>query len=296
MSLWIWITIFAAFMQNIRFMLQKVLRGSQLSTGGATFSRFLFSSPLVALGILIYMQFTQAAWPELSLAFWLYVMAGGMGQILATACVVALFTQRNFSVGIVFKKTEVVQTALIGLVILGEGISAWGIIAIAIGFVGVVLLSDPPEGGARLFNKAAGYGLASGFLFGIASIGYRGAALELSCPDVFLKAGVALACATAFQTIVMIIYLAIREPGEIGRVVASWRVSSIVGVTSMLGSFGWFTAFALQNAAYVKALGQVELVFTFLGSYFIFKERSTRREVVGIALVVVSIFCIIAAL
>ena len=296
MSLWIWITIFAAFMQNIRFMLQKYLRGASLSTGGATFSRFLFSSPLVALGIILYIQATGGEWPELSGRFWLFVMAGGLGQILATACVVALFTQRNFAVGIVFKKTEVVQTALIGLVILGEGVSAWGIIAIAIGFVGVVLLSDPPEGGARFFNKAAGFGLASGALFGIASIGYRGAALELGGDDVFLRAGVALACATAFQTLVMTVYLAIREPGEISRVAASWRVSSIVGVTSMLGSFGWFTAFALQNAAYVKALGQVELVFTFLGSYFIFKERSTRREMIGIALVIVSILCIIAAL
>jgi drug/metabolite transporter (DMT)-like permease len=296
MSLWVGITIFAAFMQNIRFMLQKHLRTASLSTGGATFSRFLFSSPLVAIGIVIYLQITGAPWPEMTLKFWLFVMAGGAGQILATACVVALFTQRNFAVGIVFKKTEVVQTALIGLVVLGEGISAWGIVAILIGFVGVVLLSDPPNGGARFFNKAAGYGLASGALFGIASIGYRGAALELNSADVFLKAGVALACATAFQTLTMILYLALKEPGEITRVAASWRVSSIVGITSMLGSFGWFTAFALQNAAYVKALGQVELVFTFLASYFIFKERSTRRELAGIAFVIISIFCIIAAL
>lgn len=296
MSLWIWITIFAAFMQNIRFMLQKILRGASLSTGGATYSRFLFSSPLVAIGIFTYMQVTNQVWPELSLKFWLFVMAGGAGQILATACVVALFTQRNFAVGIVFKKTEVVQTAIIGLIILGEAVSAWGIIAIAIGFAGVVLLSDPPDGGARFFNKAAGYGLASGALFGIASIGYRGAALQLDGADVFLKAGVALACATAFQTLVMTIYLAIREPGEITRVAASWRVSSIVGVTSMLGSFGWFTAFALQNAAYVKALGQVELVFTFLASYFIFKERSTKREMAGIGLIIVSILFLIALL
>jgi drug/metabolite transporter (DMT)-like permease len=277
-------------------MLQKYLRGASLSTGGATFSRFLFSSPLVALGIAIYLQIIGAPWPELSLKFWLFVVAGGAGQILATACVVTLFTQRNFAVGIVFSKTEVFQTALIGLIILGEGISTWGIVVIAVGFVGVVLMAAPPEGGARFFNKAAGYGLASGALFGVASIGYRGATLQLDSGDAFLKAGVALACATAFQTLTMIIYLRLKEPGEITRVMASWRVSSIVGLTSMLGSFGWFTAFALQNAAYVKALGQVELVFTFLASYFIFKERSTRREITGIALVVVSILCIIALL
>lgn len=296
MSLWIYISIFAAFMQNIRFMLQKYLRGGSLSTGGATFSRFMFSSPLVAIGIVIYLSVTGQAWPELSGLFWLYGIAGGIGQIVATACVVALFAERNFAVGIVFKKTEVVQTALIGLVVLGEGISGWGIVAIVIGFVGVVLLSDPPNGGARFFNKAAGFGLASGALFGVSAVGYRGAAMQIDSADVFLRAGVTLACVTAFQTVVMVLWLSWREKGEIMRVAASWRVSSLVGVTSMLGSFGWFTAFALQNAAYVKAVGQVELVFTFLASYFIFKERSTKREMVGIALIVVSIFFVIAAL
>jgi len=94
----------------------------------------------------------------------------------------------------------------------------------------------------------------------------------------------------------MAIWLALGERDELIRVVKSWRVSSLVGVTSMLGSFGWFTAFALQNAAYVKALGQVELVFTFLGSYFVFKERSTPRELIGIALIILSIFSLIFTL
>lgn len=295
MGLWIPVTIFAAFMQNIRFMLQKVLRGTKLSTAGATFSRFVFSAPLIAVLLVIYLSVTGQVWPELSARFFIFGAAGGIAQVLATACVVALFAQRNFAVGIVFKKTEVVQTALIGLLVLGEGISPWGVVAIAVGFVGVLLLSDPPKGGS-LFNRAAILGLMSGLLFGVSAIGYRGAAMEIASEDPFLRAGVTLACVTVFQTGVMAIWLIAHERAEIGRVIASWRVSSLVGVTSMLGSFGWFTAFALQNAAYVKALGQVELVFTFLGSYFIFKERSNRREIIGIVFVVASIFLVIAAL
>ncbi|SHF03711.1 EamA-like transporter family protein [Litoreibacter ascidiaceicola] len=296
MALWIYVSVFAAFMQNLRFMLQKHLKATKLSTGGATFSRFLFSSPLVALGIWAYMSAADEPFPALSGKFWAYALSGGVGQILATACVVALFAERNFAVGIVFKKTEVVLTALLGLVVLGEGVSPLGVVAIAIGFAGVVLLSDPPKGGARFFNKAAGFGLGSGLLFGVSAVGYRGAALQIDSPDVIVRAGVSLAVATAFQTLIMAAWLAWRDKGEIGRVVASWRVSSLVGVTSMCGSFGWFVAFALQNAAYVKAVGQVELVFTFLASYFIFKERSTPKELAGIALIVVSILVLIAAL
>ncbi|GFE63438.1 DMT family transporter [Litoreibacter roseus] len=295
MPLWIAVTIFAAFMQNLRFMLQKHLKATQLSTAGATFSRFLFSSPLVAVGLFVYLHFASLDVPPLLDDFWPFALTGGLAQIIATACVVALFAERNFAVGIVFKKTEVILTALIGLVVLGEGLSSFAVVAIVIGFFGVLLLSDPPKGGARFFNRATGYGLAAGFLFGVSAIGYRGAALAVMSDNVFLRAGLTLAIVTAFQTIVMLAWLVWREPGQISKVVTSWRVSGFVGVTSMLGSFGWFTAFALQNAAYVKALGQVELIFTFLGSYFIFKERSTPREIAGIALIVVSILVLVAS-
>ena len=91
----------------------------------------------------------------------------------------------------------------------------------------------------------------------------------------------------------MAAYLRFRQPGEITRVVATWRVSGLVGVTSILGSLCWFVAFALQHAAYVKALGQIELIFTFAGSYLVFRERSTLREISGIVLVLISILFIV---
>ena len=47
MAVWIPITIAAAFIQNLRFMLQKHVRGASLSTGGATFARFVFSFPFL---------------------------------------------------------------------------------------------------------------------------------------------------------------------------------------------------------------------------------------------------------
>ena len=54
----------------------------------------------------------------------------------------------------------------------------------------------------------------------------------------------------------------------------------------MLGSVGWFTAMALQNAAYVRAVGQVELIFTFLTSVIVFKEKVTVNEIFGTVLIV----------
>jgi drug/metabolite transporter (DMT)-like permease len=227
------------------------------------------------------------------------VVTGGTSQIIATMLVVALFAERNFAVGITLKKTEAILTALVGFIVLGEGISLNATLTILVGIVGVILLSDPPKlagGGVwykRILNRGAAYGIGSGVLFAISATSYRGASLSLGSGDFIIRAVFTLACVTTFQTIAMGLWLRLRDPGEISRVLRAWRVTGLVGLTGLLGSLGWFMAFTLQNAAYVKALGQVELVFTFAASYLIFKERSTGREVIGITLVLVSILLLI---
>lgn len=303
MELWIPITIAAAFAQNLRFMLQKHLKDTRLSTGGATFARFVFAAPLALLlaWALIGSGFREL--PEVSPRFFLFAMIGGIGQMTATFLVVALFAERNFTVGITLKKTETMQTAILGLIVLNEGLSAWGLVAIVVGLVGVVLLSDPPKGAVplswkeRLFNKASGYGLSAGALFGVSAVGYRGASLSLGGDhDFLIRAVITLAFVTLFQSIVMALWLRWREVGEISKVMRSWRVTTLVGLTGVIGSLGWFMAFTLQNAAYVKALGQIELVFTFLASWLVFKEKSSARELIGIVLVVASILLLVLLL
>ena len=161
------------------------------------------------------------------------------------------------------------------------------------GFFGVLVLSRPPETGARLFGRPAAFGLGAGALFGLSAIGYRGATLELLPLPFLVRALLALAAATTVQTLIMAAWLALREPGEIGRVFAAWRRTVPVGVTGMIGSLCWFAAFALQAAAYVRALGQVEIVFTLIASALVLGERLRVRELLGIALVVLSLIAIV---
>ncbi|MCK5502936.1 MAG: EamA/RhaT family transporter, partial [Tritonibacter mobilis] len=123
MPLWIPVTLAAASFQTVRFMLQKVLSSVTLSAAGATFSRFVYSAPLILLLLWAYVAATGAELPALSAQFWGFATIGGLSQILATVCVVALFKERNFAVGITFKKTEVIQTAIVGLVVLGDEVS-----------------------------------------------------------------------------------------------------------------------------------------------------------------------------
>lgn len=297
MSLWIPITIAAAFFQTLRFMLQKHLSQVKLSAAGATFARFLYSAPLVAVLLGLYLVLSEQSLPDLSVAFWIYAIAGGASQVLATVCVVLLFKQRNFAVGITFKKTEVIQTVLVGLVVLGEGVSALGFGAIFIGLVGVLLLSDPPGGKGtwvqRISNRSAGLGLVSGVFFAISGVTYRGASLEILSDDPLLRAGVTLSAVTMLQMLGMALWLAIREAGEITAVWRARRVAGWIGLTSMAGSMCWFTAFTLQTAAYVNALGQVELIFSLIASSLFFRESISRREAAGIGVLGVSILMLI---
>ncbi|GGH29886.1 EamA-like transporter family protein [Cribrihabitans marinus] len=300
MSLWIPVTLAAALFQTVRFMLQKSLSTVRLSPAGATFARFAYSAPFILTGLGAYLWFSGRALPALSGTFWLFAVIGGTAQILATICVVALFKQRNFAVGITFKKTEVIQTAIVGFLVLGEGVSAGGMVAILLGLLAVLVLSRTPDvTGAwwrHLTGPASLLGLASGVLFAISSVTYRGASLELAETEPVLRAAITLAAVVGFQLLSMAIYLAWRDRDQLRAVWQTRGTGVFVGLTSMGGSFCWFLAFTLQNAAYVKALGQVELVFSLLASILFFRETITAREISGMALLGLSILALVLAI
>ena len=295
METWVIVSVLAAGVQTLRFMLQKQLKGLGLSTGGATFSRFLFAAPLATAGLIALLVGFGQSMPAVNGWFFAYAVIGGLAQIVATFCVVALFSKRSFAVGIAFTKTETIQVAILSALLLNEGVSALGWVAIVVGTLGVLLLSRPPEGwrSGKLLNAATGLGVLAGALFGLAAIGYRGATLQVATDIPAIRALTALACATLFQALAMTLWLIWREPGEVSRVVRSWRKTALVGLTGVLGSAGWFFAFSLANAAYVRSVGQVELIFSILISVLVFRERPRGIEVLGMALLTGSIIAII---
>ncbi|WP_121630260.1 DMT family transporter [Tropicibacter alexandrii] len=297
MELWIIATLSAATFQTVRFMVQKVLASGALSATGSTFARFAYAAPFawLVLGGMLWVKGTGL--PGLGPAFWGWTVVGGLGQILATVLVVLTFRERNFAVGITLKKTEVIQTALMGLVLLGEAIAPGGWLAIGIGLVGVLLLSRTPGDVGRVWaglkSRAVVLGLGSGFFFAVSGVGYRAATLEVPSDDPLLRAAVSLVAVTLLQAGGMALWLRWREPGQLTAVWGARRVAVWLGVTSMCGTLSWFTAFTLQTAAYVYALGQVELILSLMASVLFFKETVSRRELVGIGFLTVSILALV---
>ena len=291
MDAWIPITLAAAFFQNLRSALQRHLKGV-LSTTGATFSRFAYAAPLALLYVAALAAPTGQDLPSPNPPFVAYAVVGGLAQVTATALLLYSFSFRNFAVGTAYSKTETVQTAIFGIVILGDPLGLGAAAAIVISLIGVMAISVARTRMSlvglltSLAEKPALIGIASGAFFGLSAISYRGASLSLGDHGFLIRAAYTLACVTVFQTLVMAVYMRLREPGQVTAVFRAWRVAAWAGVSGMIASACWFTAMTIQNAAYVRALGQIELVFTFAAAVFFFRERPNRTEVVGILLVI----------
>jgi len=298
METWVLITIAAAFLQNIRSVLQKHLKGV-MGTTGATFVRFGFGVPFALLFVALLAFGLDYPVPRLRLDFAGWVTLAALAQIAAQALLIQIFSHRNFTVGTAYSRTEPAQAALFGLIFLGDRVSTGTLLAIAISLVGVVLISvaRSAAGASALlrsvFSRTAALGLASGTMFGIAAVAYRAASLSLEGPNFMMQAAVTLLAAILLQTIVMLVWMGLKAPEELGRIRAAWKISALVGLVGATASFGWFMAMTLQTAAAVKALAQVEMIFTFASSVLVFREHVNRLEISGCILIVAGILVLL---
>jgi drug/metabolite transporter (DMT)-like permease len=297
-ELWIPLTVAGAFFQNLRSALQKHLK-SRLSTAGAAYVRFFYAWPFAVVYCWGLAAFGGLPLPAPNPKFLLFCFLGGLSQIVFTILLLWLFSFRNFAVGTTYSKTETAQVAILGLLILGDTLSVTAVVAIAVSLVGVFALSvvDARITVRSLFTglteKPTLIGLVCGAFLGASVVFFRGASLALGDGDFLMRAAFTLAVAVVAQTLMMGVYLAWREPGQMTAVVRNWRPALSVGVAGVLASIFWFSAFTLENAALVRAVGQIELVFTFIASVVFFRERTKAIEIVGIALIVGGILILV---
>ena len=233
--------------------------------------------------------------------FALYTVTGATAQIVATFLLIHLFSYRNFAVGTTYSKTETVQTAVFGILILGDRVHPLAAGGILVSLAGVMLMSAG-QGPVTVRGLLTGWtgrpaliGILSGTFFGISIVSYRAASLSLEGTPFLMQAGATLLCATVFQSVAMGLWMRLREPGQVSLVVRTFRVGALVGLSGMLASACWLTAATLQNAAYVRVVGQVELLFVFAASVLFFHEKPGWLEVLGIVLVSVGIVLMLLA-
>lgn len=293
--LWAVFTLIAAASQTARNAMQRELTAT-LGTVGATHVRFLFGFPFAVLFLIGVCVVTDASLPHPPLVYWPWIILGFMAQIAATAMMLAAMNDRSFVVTIAYIKTEPVQVALFGLLLLGDRVTPLLALAILIATAGVVVMSLKPGAAQAGGFKPTLMGLVSGGMFGLSAIGYRGAILSLGLHDNFvLAATFTLMVGLVCQAALLSAYLALRDPKVLRDIAKAWKPSLFAGFMGALASQFWFLAFALATAASVRTLALVEVLFAQAVTHFWFKQPTTTREVGGIVLVVIGVALLVWA-
>lgn len=284
---WLWVvfTLLAALAQTFRNATQRSLT-ARLGTVGATHIRFLFGLPFGLLALaLVALTFGHIPTPNLRSFGW--TILGAVSQIAATALMLSAMRERSFVVTTAYTKTEPVQVALFAVVFLGEQITLGLGAAVLIATAGVLVLSWPKRAGGEVFSwRPALLGIASGGLFALAAVGFRGGILALGTTEFVPAATLTLAIGLTVQTVLLSAWLMLRRPEILRGVLTAWRPSLPAGFLGAFASQMWFLAFALQTPARVRTLGLVEVLIAGLVSRGLFGQNPSARDIFGMVLVI----------
>lgn len=297
---WVLVVLFAAAAQTVRNTAQRSLT-AQVGTLPATLVRFLYGLPFAAVYLLALYSFGDSTLtlPRFSVPYLGWIALGAFFQVAATAALLMAMKERNFAVAVTLSKTEVLQVALFAAMFLHELPTRLALLAMVLATVGVLMLSLPPRG--QLFtlsawaSKSSMYGLICGACFALATVGFRGGAVEIARLGVtspWLSGAWGVLVAQTMQSVVMGIWIASTHEQGLWPIFRAWRISLLAGSMGAAASLAWFTAYAMQGAAAVRTLGMVEVVFSYLVSRKVFSEKLSLTEKLGMALMMLGLVLI----
>ena len=292
--LWIPATLAGAAGQIARNAAQRRLT-EIIGTIGATQVRFLYGFPfaLIFLGLVRALGGEPLPGPGGDFAG--FLLLGAVSQILGTALMLAAMRERSFAVVTAILKTEPVQVALFGFAVLGDPLTPRGALGVGIATLGVALMSFPSlKGLTRSGLRPVAYGVAAASGFALSAIGFRGAILALDSGSFLIRAVTTLAWSLGLQTAILFVWLAaLDRPALIGSL-RVWRASLGAGFLGAPASQFWFISFSLTAAANVRTLALVEVMMAQAVSHRLLGQRTTRRELAGMALIVAGVVLLLA--
>ncbi len=290
---WAVFTLVAAGAQTLRNAAQRELISS-LGTVGATHVRFLFGLPFALVFLSLVRVFSGLPLPVPGATAFVWILFGGLAQIVATGLMLATMKDRSFVVTIAYTKTEPLQVAVFAAAFLGEKPSPPLVLAIGVATVGVMLMSWPRRGleGAQSWQPAL-LGLVAGAFFAVSAIGFRQGIVLLPTTSFVVAASTTLVVGLSLQTILLCLYLAVFDSATLRLIMHAWRPSLLAGFMGAFASQFWFLAFAITSAAAVRTLALVEMIFAQVVSRQAFRQATSRRELVGMVLIGIAVIVLL---
>ena len=282
---WIAFTLLAAFSQSWRNAFQSKLSGT-MSVAGVTLARFIWAGPVALIYLYTLYQWQPVSAPHFSGEFVFYIVAAAIMQIIATGLMVMLFKLENYAIGAGLAKCEAPVSAVLSVLFFGTALTAIGWIGVLIGTLGVLIMSCS-SGWRSLSPKVFFLGMACSTAFALTSLWVREASLSIGLPFPHRAAWVLFLVIT-LQTLIICTYLFLKERETLRQIFKKSRLVLMTSLTSVIGSLGWFSAMSLQAVPYVKTLGQVEVVFMVLISYFWLGQSIARKDIIALILLSVA--------
>ena len=295
---WVLITAIASLSQTLRSVFQKNLI-EDVGVLASAYSRFIFALPFVALLAIFFLDAQELViLKNFSSTVWFFLIAASICQILFTIILIKLFTLRSFAIGVAFSKTEVIQTTLLEIIIVGFILTSQVLSAIIIGFIGMLFMSKQKlignVGYNKLFFKQVTLGVSCGIFLGLSSVLYKVALDSVTSDLIYKKVLILSFLALAFQSAIFGIYILVTEGTQNAlKLRLIWKRGLPVGFFACAATFCWFYAFSLVDATLVRAVGQLEIVFSVLISFIFYKERITGFELIGMSLITISILALL---
>ena len=298
METWVIFAIVAAAAQALRTAVQRRMAGP-IGSYGAAYIRFSFACPIAWLFVWIYTSTTGNGFAGLPVSFWIWVNIAALTQVIFTILLVQLFSHRSFAAAVAFSKTEVLQTAIFEAIILGVVVTVQTGAAIALGVFATVMLAlvktklSVSNIRHSIFSRQMAIGLAAGAFLGFCTVCY-GAALQSMVGGTLLGNAIyAAAIGVTIQTVCFGGYLYGAKRAELIASFVEWRGGGMAGVWAAITSVCWFAAFANHEVAPVRAVGQIELLFSVGFSILYFKEKVSRMELAAMGLLALSIVIVL---
>jgi len=292
--MWILLALGAGLLQSARNGFARSLSGA-ISPVLNSWARFSFNLPFSATLALVLVLARGA--PETSARFYVFCLATGLTQLLASIALIAAFRHSSFAQSIVLHKLEVLFTAVIGALAFAERPTALAWLGILVSVAGVVAMSPgklrPRFGTGSALAVTAGFGLA------IVGFVLKEAIEELVRlnPQVgtgrFELAAHTLFHVTWIEVVLLTGWLVYPQRGGLALVPVHWRRMLLQGAFAFSASLGWFWAYSISFVAYVKTVGQVESVAAVLYSLLIWKEREVVAQIPGMILTLAGIVLVL---
>ncbi|MGM0679887.1 MAG: DMT family transporter [Pseudomonadota bacterium] len=206
-------------------------------------------------------------WRHLQTRIWyLHVMRAGFG-VAAMYCFYYALANMPLASGMLLKMTSPLFIPLVALVWLGEGITRRALLAVMIGFIGVILVLKPQSG----FQAVALVGLLGGALASVAKVTVR--RLGRSEPTTRIVFYFALVA-----TLVSGVPLSWswQTPDT-----DSWLLLLLIGIVGTLGQLLLTRGYSVARPSQVGAFTYTSVVFAALFGYLFWDEMVDYLFVIG---------------